>query len=230
MTARNTITIGLAAALLVLLTLPVSAQSQGDHGYVIGLGGLNSTEVKNAPFFAGAGGFNLTNDLQITGEVGRIQDVLANFTHEDLTLLDQGLLTELGLPSTTTVKVPTNYVMGGVRYLLPVGNGVRPYVAGGAGIAHMSPKTTFLVGGVDLTKEVMGDELIKKTFREETRPMVSVGGGVAVKVARYLTLDGGYRYSGVFIKTDYLQDYEVSPHKHDRINTHRFYAGAGFIF
>jgi opacity protein-like surface antigen len=217
-------------AFLALVTLPVLAQSQDDQrGYVIGLGGMNSTE-KNAPFFGGAGGFNITKDLQITGEVGRVQDVLANFTNEDLQLVDQGLLTELGMPSVSSVKMPTNYVTGGLRYLLPISGAVRPYVSASGGIAHMSPKAKFLIGGVDLTKEITANELIKKTFREETRPMASVGGGVAVNLARHFTVDAGYRYSGIFIKTDYLQDWQVSPHSHDRINTHRFYAGAGFTF
>ena len=70
-----------------------------------------------------------------------------------------------------------------------------------------------------------------KLFREDTRPMASFGGGVTVDVLRHLTLDIGYRYSGIFIKTDYQQlPVPVSPHSHTRIDTHRLFAGAGFRF
>ena len=56
-------------------------------------------------------------------------------------------------------------------------------------------------------------------------------GGVTVDVLRHLTLDIGYRYSGIFIKTDYQQlPVPVSPHSHTRIDTHRLFAGAGFRF
>jgi opacity protein-like surface antigen len=230
MTARTVFKGGLVLALLVLVALPASAQSQTDQrGYVVGLGGAGTTQV-NAPFFGASVGFDVTDHLQITADVGRTQDVLASFTKEDLRLSDQAMLDETGLPSTTSVKMPTNYLTGGVRVLMPSGRYIRPYASASAGIAHMSPAPKFVLGGLDVTSLAMLDPVASTAFREATRPMASLGGGLTFDVARHVMLDIGYRYSGIFIETDYLQDYESSPHSHKRIDTHRVFAGAGFTF
>src|SRR5262249_25940963 len=55
----------------------------------------------------------------------------------DLAALDSQVTAVAGFPFTTTIKVPTNYFTGGVRYLMPFGSAVRPYLAGSAGVAHM---------------------------------------------------------------------------------------------
>lgn len=230
MTTRAPFIGGLILALLALVALPVSAQSQsGQRGYVVGIGGAGATQV-NAPFFGASAGFDVTDHLQITADVGRMQDVLSNFTKEDLALVDQGLQVDTGLPFSSKVKMPTNYVTGGVRFLMPSGWRARPYASASAGIAHMSPKPTFEVAGLDYTTLAMADQTVGKAFREDTRPMASIGGGVTFDVVKHVTFDIGYKYSGIFIKTDYLQDLEASPHSHTRIDTHRVFAGAGFRF
>ena len=231
MIARTLFRGGCILALLVPVALPASAQSQsGQRGYVVGIGGAGSTQV-NAPLFGASVGFDVTDHLQITADVGRMQDVLASFTKTDLALVDQRLQTELGLPAKTTLKMPTNYLTGGMRFLMPSRWHARPYASASAGIAHMSPAPKFVIGGFDLTSDLMKDHNVVSTaFREETRPMASLGGGVTFEVVKHVTFDVGYKYSGIYIKTDYLQDYEVSPHNHKRIDTHRIFAGAGFTF
>jgi hypothetical protein len=190
---------------------------------------VGATQV-TSPFFGGSVGFNVTPDLQVFAEAGRSQDILAGFTQDDLTLADESMTAEFGVPFRSKVKMPTNHVLGGVRYQFPTRSVARPYISGAAGIAHMRPEATFSFGSIDLTSQMFQDELIRTTFRNETRPMASVGGGVAFVVARHVTFDMGYAYSGIFIDRNYLQDYEVSPHSHNRIDTHRVYAGAGFAF
>jgi opacity protein-like surface antigen len=227
MSARSLFRGGLAAAFLIA-SLPAAAQ-EPQRGYVVGFGGVGATEV-TSPYFGGSVGFNVTPDLIITAEVSRSQDVLSNFTKEDLGLAAQSASNEIGLPFSTKVKMPTNFVTGGVRYLIPVSWMARPYVSATAGIAHMTPQPTFTLAGVDVTSISMQQEPLKTAFRNETRPMATVGGGLAVTVARHVTFDVGYLFSGIFINTDYLQDFEVSPHSHSQIYTHRGYVGAGFRF
>lgn len=256
MSPRNAVGVIVAAVALVLASVPAAAQSPQtpQRGYVVGLGGLGATQVNSALFGASAG-FNVTPDLQITVDAGRMQDVQATFTHDDLALLDQQITSVMNSingpsPFASTVKMPTNYVTGGVRYLVPVRGGVRPYVSGSAGIAHMSPETNFALGGIQLQSfltqlgqtypELLPDiqrltsemnTAVGTTFREDTRPMASVGGGVSVTVVRHLAFDFGYRYSAIFIQRDYLQGpSDFSPHTHNRIDVHRVYAGVGVTF
>lgn len=136
------------------------------------------------------------------------------------------------------------------RYVVPMRGAVRPYVSGAAGIAHMSPQANFTLGGIQLESYLMQlvqqypelepavQELqaaikstVNTTFREDTRPMAAVGGGLSVTVVRHLTFDLGYRYSAIFVERDYLQGTgDFSPHSHNRIDVHRVYAGVGVTF
>lgn len=217
------------AASLALISLPAAAQAPGpQHGYVVGLGGMGSTQV-NSPFFGASFGVNVTQNLQVTFDAGRMQDVQAKFTRQDFTLVDQLVTAETGLASTTTVKMPTNYATAGLRYLAPTRD-IRPYVSISGGVAHMSPQASFVVGPLDVSSLVLQDQVVKTMFREDTRPMASVGGGVALNIARHLTVDVGYKYSAIFIARDYLQDFTSSPHSHNRIDTHRVFTGFGVTF
>jgi opacity protein-like surface antigen len=97
----------------------------------------------------------------------------------------------------------------------------------------MRPEPTFTLAGTDVTDVgyALLPQLQTTIFKNETRPMANVGGGLSVTLARHVTLDVGYTFSGIFIKSDYLQeDPAVSPHTHTRIYTHRGYFGAGYRF
>jgi opacity protein-like surface antigen len=227
MSARHVLGVGLVFGLL-FVGLPAAAQTP-QHGYVVGLGGVGATEV-TSPFFGASVGFNVTPDLVITGEFSRSQDVLSGFTEEDLALADQGMEAVTGLASASKVKMPTNFLTAGIKYLIPASSVVRPYVTGTAGLAFMRPEPTFTWAGFDMTSDVMVEPYMQTVFRDETRPVATVGGGVAVTVARHVTVDTGYMFSGIFIDEDYLQDYEVSPHSHSQIYTHRVHVGLGFSF
>lgn len=234
--------------LVVLAPLTASAQSPvGEHGYVVGLGGASATEVTQ-PFFGASAGFNVARHILITADVGRMQDVLSDFTRQDLSLLEQAVNQSYGPYGpqlSASVKIPTNYVTGGVRVPFFVNRQVRPYVSLSGGIAHLSPKPSlkFSYYGTteDITQDVMTTErtgcawaesapCTTGALREDTRPMATAGAGVALTLAHHLTFDVGYKYSTIFIKTNYLQDLVGSPHSHSQINVHRFFAGAGVNF
>lgn len=243
---------GLVVAALTLIPTLCAAQTQrSPHGYVVGLGGMTATDVAS-PFFGASAGFTVAPHLQITADIGRMKDIEAPFTRTDLSLLDQGVNANSYGPYTpvlaSSVKIPTNYVTGGVRMPFFLGNLARPYVAVSAGVAHMSPSPSFrytyaYTGATeDITADVMSTQrsaacawltsaaCVPNAFREDTRPMVGVGAGVAFVMAQHLTFDVGYKYSGIFIQTDYLQDRQGSPDSHTRIDTHRLFAGVGVAF
>lgn len=236
MSGRFALKSGIAVA-IVAIALPVRAQSQppSPRGYLVGFGGAASTQV-TSPFFGGTVGVNLTPDLQITAEISRAQDVLSKFTKEDLATLDREGSAEMGVPFASSVKMPTNFYTGGIRYLLPIGGPARPYVAASGGAAHMSPAPSYRLNGIDVTSVISTEMTSLIDFREETRPMASLAGGVAFTVAKHLAFDLGYRYSTIFIHSDYLQHTALvrqnidSPTTHTRLDTHRVYAGVGWAF
>ncbi|MEZ5290058.1 MAG: outer membrane beta-barrel protein [Vicinamibacterales bacterium] len=227
-----------AAMMLALVAagaLPVSAQAP-HRGFLTGFGGADATKHAS-PFFGGAIGVDLGDHVQITADVGRIQNAEPTFTHDDLALVASDAASE-GIVASATSKVPTNYYTAGVRVRTGDRWRFRPYALVHAGVAHMSPKPTFMIEGVDVTSLMMSDLAndpgdpysVRQSFREETRPMATVGGGVTTAVTDHVQVDLGYKFSSIFIKKGYLQDFEGSPHSHNRIDTHRFYAGLGLTF
>ena len=231
MTSFRSVSLSAVALVAVLVAAPAAAQTdQRQRGFAIGFGGATLTEV-NAPVFGGSVGVNLTPDIQITGDFGRMQDVFANFTREDLGILEGDMLTEEGVNLTTKIKMPTTYAIGGVRFLLPTSNPIRPYLTAGGGVAHLHPKLNFVADGLDITSLLMQEPDFNTSFKAETRPMVTGGAGVTFAVARHLTVDLGYKYSRIFIDKTYLQaPAGFSPHQHDGVDVHRFIMGAGFAF
>ena len=224
MKPRFIFTVMLAGALALAST--ATAQTR-DHGYVLGIGGSTTTEV-TSPFFGGAVGFNITRDLFVTGEVGRMQNVYADFTKEDLSAVEQQFATE-GVRLTTEFKMPTTYVTGGVRWTVPTTYEAKPYVTAAGGFARLDPKPGFIVEGLDITSVALQDPTMHTAFEKQNRPLMSLGGGVSVQVAKHFTADVGYRFSRIFVNTDFLQD-NASPHSHNGFNLHRAYAGAGVRF
>ena len=223
-----------AGLVLALMAAPVAAQTgelgppARERGYVIGFGGPAATAV-TSPFFGASAGANVTRNIQLVGEVGRMQDVFATFTRDDLRLAEQDFATTEGAVLAASVKMPTVFATGGVRVLLANNYRVRPYLSAGAGVARLDPKPTFLIEGIDLTSIAMQEPALNTMFDRQIKPMAVVGGGVAVEVVRHFTVHAGYRYSRIFVDTNYLQSPD-SPHNHKGFNVHRAYLGAGVAF
>jgi opacity protein-like surface antigen len=217
----------LIAALAIGFAASAAAQT-GEHGYIGALSGATFTVI-NSPLWAGSGGVNLGQNVQITGEVGRMQNLESNFMRDDLQAIEAAALLEEGVPVTAKADVRSFYATGGVRVLFLSSGNIRPYAAGSAGVAHLMPKPVFAALGIDVTSALLQEPDIQKVFATMNRPLASVGGGISFTPTRHLLLDVGYKYSRIFIPTTYLQ-IPTSPHQHDGINVHRLYAGAGYLF
>lgn len=237
MTRTHTFVRAVATLALLAFALPLSAQTtSGQRGFLTGFGGAGATQHAS-PFFGGAIGVDVNDFVQITADVGRIQNAEPRFTHEDLTFFRNEAASE-GLVASASAKVPTNYYTAGIRVRTADRWRFRPYAVVHAGVAHMSPKPTFMLEGANVTSLMMSDlgddpndpYTPRRVFREETRPMATIGGGVTTAVTDHVQVDVGYKLSGIFIRKNFLQDFETSPHSHNRIYTHRFYAGLGLTF
>lgn len=211
----------------------IQPQPGHERGYIVGFGGASFTDV-SSPFFGATVGVNIGSDFQVTGEVGHMMDVTAPFTNEDINAVETALNLN-GMNTAFSTKVPTTYVTGGGRWLVPTNSATRPYVMGSAGVALLRPEPelslTYL--GVDLAPYFRKEQAFTTAFADENRPLISVGGGVKVDVGRHIVVDVAYRYSRIFIQEEYLQFPEAlnsSPTQHSGININRVYAGFGYQF
>lgn len=230
MHSRRTALTGLVVSCLAFAAVPAAAQPVQEHGYVVGMGGATVAGV-DAPMIGASVGVNVTPNLLITGEVGRMQDIQPRFTRDDLQVLTgEGMYVDgVRVPFTASAKVPAYFVTAGGRYTLPSTGLVRPYLLGSAGWVHIIPEPAFSALGVDITDAMLEQPTLGQAFRKSDRPLASVGGGMLVAVTDHLAMDFGYKFSRVFINTDYLQD-PASPDQHNGINLHRLYAGIGYGF
>lgn len=94
------------------------------------------------------------------------------------------------------VKQPVTFGVAGVKFVVPMtGSRLEPYVLVGGGIARVKRDVTFTTAAGDVSQYVtVGTDL----SGSETKPMLSVGGGVGVPVWHALVIDLQYRYGRVF--------------------------------
>jgi opacity protein-like surface antigen len=128
--------------------------------------------------------------FQVYAAGGYHKDVLPSSMGEDLEALNS-----VGLD----VRAPGFLTSAGVRYVIPTGSGIRPYISLGVGAARIKAKVT--AQSEDVTDDWVRAGLLPAASATEF--LTEFGGGLAIPVGANLQLDLGYR----FIK---IRD-EVSP-------------------
>jgi opacity protein-like surface antigen len=173
----SALTLGLGA------TSSVSAQSTGG-GYVQGFGGFLHGSDATTPMFGAEVGFEVIENLAIFGNVGLGLNV---FPDDELDLL-QDECDVIGVECDATARL--TFLTGGAKYFFPTGAAVRPYAAGGLGMARLSVKIE--ADDEDITEDVfVGDT-------SSTEALLEVGGGIELPVGSSGRLDVGYRLMKIF--------------------------------
>jgi hypothetical protein len=165
--------------LLAVSLVPAAAFAQDRTASVTGFGGmsLNSFTTSSIDFGANVGK-ELTPNVQVVGEFGRVGDMLPSLTAGllDLTPYD--------------VRLSALYGEGGVRLLAAPDSAVNPYVEATAGIARLTPHVSGFGSGIDAIAAT-GLNLLRTT-----EPILGFGGGVLLRGGP-LVADFGYRYKQV---------------------------------
>src|SRR5688572_13030325 len=115
----------LLVASLLMLAAPASAQTE--RGFVRGLAGLTFGTESSTIFGAGVG-WNIGPNLQITADVGRMQNVMPSEIQEELDLFIELTELDLGVPIEFDAKIPAVYFTGGARLNVPTMQRFRPFV------------------------------------------------------------------------------------------------------
>jgi hypothetical protein len=172
-------TIRFAAILFATVLVTSAAHAQEPRASVEGFGGLGmgSFTTPNTNFGGVISG-NVTSNVQVFGEAGRLSNVLPSTTQT---------LFEL---SPVTLSASAFYAEGGVRLIRGSG-GLRPYAEASAGIARLTPHVTGLNG---LPGALTNAGL---AFLNNTAPIGTVGAGIALHAGNFIA-DVGYRHHQVF--------------------------------
>lgn len=160
-----------------------SAQSAGG-AYVQGFGGFLHVPEKTTPVIGAEVGFEVIDNLAIFGNVGVGLNV---FPGDELDALEDEC-DFMGVECDATARL--TFLTGGAKYFFPIGAPVRPYAAGGLGMARVSIKIE--ADDDDITDDVVvGDPT-------GTDALLEVGGGIEVPVGGRGMIDVGYRLMKIF--------------------------------
>jgi hypothetical protein len=168
-----------AAILIASLLVTSTASAQEARASVQGFGGLGmgSFTTPNTNF-GGAITGDLTPNIQLIGEAGRLGNVLPSTTQ---------MLFDL---SPVRLSASAFYAQGGIR--LTSGSGaLRPYGEASGGIARLTPHVTGLDG---LPGALTNAGL---AFLNRTAPIGTLGAGVTLHAGNFVA-DAGYRHHRVF--------------------------------
>ena len=176
-------TLPFAVIVVAALCVTSSASAQEPHAAVQAFGGLGvgSFTTTNTNF-GGAVTADLTPNIQVVGEAGRIGNMLPSMTQ---TLIGLGPV---------DFNVSAWYGQGGVRFTGGSG-ALRPYVETSAGIARLQPHVSGIGSGLPVAIANAG-----LAFLNQSAPIASVGGGVMIQGGSFVA-DIGYRYKRVFSDT-----------------------------
>ena len=197
-------------AALAVLTLSAASVSAQDRGYVQGAGGVTfMTETSGV--FGGEAGFHISRNLSVFGQAGRMMNVLPTDIQEDIDNAAELLESFTGRPWQFEAAIRATYAGGGVRYLLPFGSRIRPYVAGSVGLVNYAGSLRERELG-DVLDQAVSLGVVDSDEVEGNEIAYEVGGGVLIPRGR-LQFDAGYRLMNV-----------------RGVNVSRLVAGAGVRF
>jgi hypothetical protein len=168
-----------AAILLATLLLASTASAQETRASVQGFGGLGmgSFTTPNTNF-GGAITGDLTPNIQLVGEVGRLSNILPSTSQLVFDVSPVGM------------SASAFYAQGGVR-LTNSSGALRPYAEASGGIARL----TAHVSGLDGLPGVLTNAGL--AFLDSTAPIGTLGGGVTLHAGNFVA-DAGYRHHRVF--------------------------------
>ena len=175
--------VSVIAGLLAVTAVPANAQIIGQA-----VGGM--TSAADQQIFLGGSLGARAGAIEFDVEVGRMRDILPKNLFEAFNRAQD----ELDLPVRAIARLTNTYVSGNVRLISPAGP-VRPFIGGGAGLAHLVQKFEVTVGDFNL-----GD-LFGTASDSSNNLMLNGGGGLSFDVGERATFDLGYRY--VYIPTDF---------------------------
>jgi opacity protein-like surface antigen len=205
---------------LLLISLSTTAFAQ-ERAYVEGFGGFATSASSATPNLTSGdaafeAGVRVAPHVSVFGDVGRFANLTPSTVEPTVDSTVSALASNDGLDVTGSVKMPAKYVLGGARWDALSASRISPFVLGGIGVAHLTPKAIFnytegIVPNADpnASTPAMGDDVTTPIVSAglfaqpvaSTSFMMSFGGGLDVSLARHWAADAEYRFSRVSADT-----------------------------
>ena len=193
--------------LIAVSAAPASAQqplprvSAPLRGYLIGGVGASMNLPQAGTTVSAEIAENVHPDVQVYVTASFADNVISDVARDDLA--DAGELLEFvtGEPWELTGRDRARLATLGMKYLVPTGSSVRPYIGAGFGVLNLRRSIRDGIRG-NVTEEYLtefgaSDGAIDPAQTNTNRPLGELAGGVGVALGRAY-LDVGYRYRKAF--------------------------------
>jgi opacity protein-like surface antigen len=201
-----------AAAVTLLTAAPVLAQGKhaslnDGNGYVTGLAGFATSTGNTTGDVRIEGGVRIAPHVKLFGDIGHFGNLQGDL-QPTLDATTSSLAANQGIAVLGGGKLPASYFTGGLRFDVPTGTRLTPYLLGGVGVAHLNPTAQFTFSsgtlpdgttpdaGTDVTSALTQTGMITVPAASSAF-MFTLGGGVQIPVTRHWAGDVGYRYSRI---------------------------------
>jgi opacity protein-like surface antigen len=166
-------------------------------GYAGVATGIAAASKVGVPINAEAG-MRVWRQLDVSIEAGWFSNVATGDSTAAAAELVNFLQSTQGQPASAKVKRPAAYGTVNARWVLESGRRYRPYGLLGIGGARVTTKSTFQLGGSDISGSLgqYGITLGQDLSGHSSHPAVTVGVGVIVPWGRWYG-DGGYRLTSI---------------------------------
>jgi hypothetical protein len=150
--------------------------------------------------FGAAISFKTSDKLQIHGEFGRLTNILPKSVLDQVELNAAAAANTLGGKHSSDASAAASYGMIGFRQALRDVSGANTFVEVGVGMARVTSELSAVIRG---SAALQGDisNLVTTGFTNatpETKPMVSIGGGLILGISRTTAVEMGARYQRIF--------------------------------
>lgn len=184
----KTLLVGAGCVASIALAVPALAQT-APRVFVQGTAGP-SFGTESSSVFAGGAGMSVGRRFQLTGEVGRMRNVLPRSLQTEADSFADELSARTGSAVSVNASAAATYATGGLRWVAPSRGPVHPYLGVTAGLARVTPRLRTTVDGVSLGVGGGSESM--------TEPLVGVGGGVTIDAGSRFALELGYHYNRIF--------------------------------
>jgi opacity protein-like surface antigen len=195
----------------VLFAVPAFAQqrpvttSKPLRGYLIGGGGASISTPETSLTLTAEIAENMKPALQFYLGAGYYDNVMSQAARDQLVRTGTALTALTGTPWVFAGRDRARYFSAGVKFLVPTGSGLHPYVGGGFGAINFH-RTIREQSRGNITEAYLAqfgsiDGVVDATQGNTTRPMGEVAVGVGAVISGAY-IDVGYRYHKAFHNVD----------------------------
>jgi hypothetical protein len=191
----------------VLIAAPAFAQQRPARapeplrGYLIGGGGASLSTPEATMALMAEIAENVKPAIQVYLGAGYYDNVMSQAARDQLVIAGTALTALTGQAWVFEGRDRARYFSGGVKFLVPTGSGVHPYVGGGFGAINFR-RTIREQSRGNITDAYLAefgsvDGVVDPSQGNTTRPMGEVAVGVGVVIS-HAYVDVGYRYRKAF--------------------------------